>query len=153
MHLTLHVVGRRMPGWVQQGVDEYVRRLPRHWQFSVREIPQATGGSVDERTVREAENLLAGVPEKARVVALDNRGSAWSTVELAQQLEQWQGIGKPLSLLIGGPDGLHERCRQRADQQWSLSALTFPHPLVRIVVAEQLYRAHSLLNNHPYHRA
>ena len=102
---------------------------------------------------REAEALLAAIPEKAHVIALDNRGASWSTEQVAEQLERWQELGKSLVLLIGGADGLHPSVRQRADQMWSLSALTFPHPLVRVVLAEQLYRAQSLLDNHPYHRA
>jgi len=142
-----------MPAWVQQGVDDYSRRLPRHWRFSVREIAQATRGAVDARKSSEADNLLAALPDKAHVIALDNQGQAWSSEALARQLEQWQALGKPVAFLVGGPDGLHQRCLQRAEQSWSLSALTFPHPLVRVVVAEQLYRAHSLLSNHPYHRA
>ena len=90
---------------------------------------------------READALLAAIPEKAHVIALDNRGAGWSTEQVAEQLERWQALGKSLVLLIGGADGLHPRCRERADQMWSLSPLTFPHPLVRVVLAEQLYRA------------
>lgn len=102
--------------------------------------------------VREGERLLAHVAASDRVVALDERGQSWSTRKLAEQLEGWRSDGRDVALLIGGPDGLSDGCLERAEQRWSLSALTFPHMLVRVLVAEQMYRAHSLLTNHPYHR-
>jgi len=142
-----------MPAWVQSGASEYAKRLPKQWQFSVHEVPQAKLGSAAQNTQKEGEALLASVPERAHIIALDNRGKSWSTVELAKQLKSWQELGKPVSLLVGGPDGLDDVTYQRSDQQWSLSPLTFPHPLVRVVVLEQLYRAYSLTINHPYHRA
>ena len=101
----------------------------------------------------EGERILAAIPDNHHVVALDVKGKAWSTEQLAQQLAHWQADGRDVSLLVGGPDGLTDDCLQRANQRWSLSALTFPHPLVRIVMAEQLYRAWAVLQNHPYHRA
>ena len=142
-----------MPGWVQQASDDYSKRLPKRWQFQVREFQQAQGDSSDIIMSREADALLAVIPDKAHVIALDNRGSSWSTEQVAARLETWQELGKNLILLIGGADGLHPRCRERADQLWSLSPLTFPHPLVRVILVEQLYRAQSLLDKHPYHRA
>lgn len=142
-----------MPGWVQQASDDYSKRLPKRWQFQVREFQQAQGDSSDIIMSREADVLLSVIPDKAHVIALDNRGSSWSTEQVAARLETWQGLGKNLILLIGGADGLHPRCRERADQLWSLSPLTFPHPLVRVILVEQLYRAQSLLDKHPYHRA
>ena len=142
-----------MPAWVEQGVAEYSRRLPAHWRFTIREINQSTAGTPQLMLAQEAKSLLSAISDKSHVVALDNRGSALSTKALAGQLESWQGLGKPVVLLVGGPSGLHESCRQRADELWSLSPLTFPHPLVRVIVVEQLYRAFSILSNHPYHRA
>jgi len=153
MQLTLSAVGRKMPGWVQSGCDEYQKRLPKLWQFKIREIAQANLGSPALNVAKEGKALLAAVPPKAHIVALDNRGASWSTEELAKQLNGWQELGKPVGLLIGGPDGLDKETLSSAHQQWSLSALTFPHPLVRVLVIEQIYRAHSLLLNHPYHRA
>ena len=153
MQTTLFAVGRRMPAWVKTGTEEYTRRYPIHWNFRLREIGASAEQSADTAMARDADGLLGLVADKMHLVALDGRGSPWSTEQLAGQLERWQALGKPLGLCIGGADGLHERVRQRADQLWSLSALTLPHPLVRVVVAEQLYRAHSLLVNHPYHRA
>lgn len=160
MRLTLVAVGRRMPAWTVTGTEGYAKRLPAHWSFAIREVAQATGGDVATRTAREGEALLLAVdgPGSRRntpshVVALDERGRAHTTAALAARLESWQGLGRDVTLLVGGADGLHADVLARADERWSLSPLTFPHPLVRVVVVEQLYRAHSLLVGHPYHRA
>lgn len=142
-----------MPDWVQKGSDDYVRRLPARWKFNLREFAQAQASTPEVVMAKEADKILSAVADKSHVVALDNLGSAWSTEQLANQLRHWQTLGKDITLIIGGADGLHESVRQRADQQWCLSPLTFPHPLVRIILMEQLYRAQSLLDNHPYHRA
>lgn len=153
MQISVYAVGRKMPAWVQQASDEYVKRMPRRWQFTVREFPQAQGDTSDIIMAKEADALLDAIPDKAHVIALDNRGRSWDTSQVATQLESWQELGKSLIFLIGGADGLHPRCRERADQMWTLSPLTYPHPLVRVILVEQLYRAQSLLDNHPYHRA
>jgi len=153
MQLSLCAVGRKMPSWVQQASCEYEKRLPKHWQFAVREIPQANLGSPALNKAKEGDALRAATSEKAHIIALDNRGVSWSTKDLATQLQSWQELGKPVSLFIGGPDGLDDKALASSHQQWSLSALTFPHPMVRVLVIEQIYRAHSLLINHPYHRA
>ena len=142
-----------MPAWVQQASTDYEKRMPRRWQFTVREFAQAQGDSSDVIMAKEADALLSAIPHKAHVIALDNLGTPWSTKQVATQLESWQELGKSLVFLIGGADGLHQRCRDRANQMWSLSELTYPHPLVRVILSEQLYRAQSLLDNHPYHRA
>jgi len=160
MRLTLCAVGRKMPAWVTAGAGDYAKRLPASWSFEVREVPQASGGDVVGRTAREGDALLAALERAgahrrtaAHVVALDERGKAHTTAALAGRLEHWQALGRDIVLLVGGADGLHADVLARADERWSLSPLTFPHPLVRIVVIEQLYRAHSLLAGHPYHRA
>jgi len=142
-----------MPAWVSHAVGDYQKRLPRQWQFSVHEVAQANLGNTEKNKEKEARALLGCVPERAHIVTLDNRGQSWSTKALATELNRWQTLGKPVSLLIGGPDGLDDATFQRADQAWSLSPLTFPHPLVRVIVTEQIYRAYSLTINHPYHRA
>lgn len=142
-----------MPDWVQKGADDYIKRLPARWKFKFKEFAQEKASTPDIIMAKEADKILAAIPDKSHVVALDNLGSAWSTEQLAGQLGHWQTLGKDVTLLIGGADGLHESLRKRANQQWSLSALTFPHPLVRVILVEQLYRAQSLLDNHPYHRA
>lgn len=145
-----------MSDWVKAGYREYAGRLPRECALSLIEIPAGKRSPHADltRILRvEGERLLAAVPSGSRMIALDERGREWNTVELADRLTGWLRDGRDLSLLIGGPDGLDTPCQDRAEQLWSLSRLTLPHPLVRIVVAEQLYRAWSLLHHHPYHRA
>lgn len=155
MQIHLIAVGSKMPGWVEQGYQEFAKRLPVECSLKLVEIPAGKRGKnadIARLTREEGERTLAAIPKGARVVALDVKGKPWSTEQLAQQLHGWLGDGRDIALLIGGPEGLADACRERADLLWSLSPLTFPHPLVRIVVAEQLYRAWSILQNHPYHR-
>ncbi len=155
MRIRIIALGTKMPSWVEAGYDEYAKRLPRDWAVELVALPLAARGkSTSASTVmeKEADAMLAAIGKGDQVVALEVKGRPWSTEELAQQLGDWRMSGANYSLLIGGPDGLAQRCRDRADLQWSLSPLTLPHPLVRIVVIEQLYRAYSLLHNHPYHK-
>ena len=145
-----------MPAWVQAGYREYATRLPRECALNLIEIPagkRSPNADLTRLIRAEGERLQAAVPSGSRIIALDERGREWNTAELADQLTGWLREGRDLSLLVGGPEGLDAACRERAEQLWSLSRLTLPHPLVRVVVAEQLYRAWSLLRNHPYHRA
>jgi 23S rRNA (pseudouridine1915-N3)-methyltransferase len=153
MRAHLIAIGDRMPDWVQAGYAEYAKRLSRELPLQLVEI-STKGRSRDAARAMadEAAALLAAIPRDAHVVALDGRGKAWSSEDLAAQLERWRMQGRDLALLIGGPDGLAPAVLARADQRWSLGPATLPHPLVRIVVAEQLYRAVSQLGNHPYHR-
>ncbi|WP_417548860.1 23S rRNA (pseudouridine(1915)-N(3))-methyltransferase RlmH [Methylophaga sp.] len=156
MKLNLLAVGQKMPQWVTDGYNEYARRMPRECQLNLQEIAPAKrgkSGSAGQWIQEEGKRIMNALPENDYVVALEVGGRNWSTEQLANQLKNWQASGRDVSLLIGGPDGLANECQQRADQQWSLSNLTLPHPLVRIVVAEQLYRAWTVLQNHPYHRA
>lgn len=153
MQVSVHAVGKRMPAWVEQGVADYSKRLPTHWRFQIKEVMQAQASDAATEIQTEANLLLNAIDDKHHVVALDPTGKTFSTEQLAAELERWQGLGKPLTFIVGGPRGLHSSCLDRANQSLSLSALTFPHPLVRVVLVEQLYRAHTLLINHPYHRA
>lgn len=156
MKIHLLAIGVRMPDWVKTAYAEYAVRLPRECMLNLLEIAAGQRGPHADvaRIVRtEGERLLAAVPTGSRLIALDERGQQWSTAELAERLADWLREGRDLSLLVGGPDGLDAACRNRAERLWSLSRLTLPHPLVRVVVAEQLYRAWSLLHHHPYHRA
>jgi len=153
MSVALLSIGKRMPDWVSIGCNEYSKRLPSQWRFELKEFQQAKADTAELRMAAESKLLLNAVPEKSHLVALDNRGANWNTEQLAQQLQQWLEMGKPLTFMIGGPDGLHDDCRARANQLVSLSPFTFPHPMVRVIWLEQLYRAQSILNNHPYHRA
>ena len=155
MRISVLAVGTRMPAWVNEGVEEYSRRMPRELRLEWREIPLARrgrGAGVQQALAREGEQILRAIPDGDRVIALDVEGRALSTSELAAQLADWQMSGDNYSMLIGGPDGLSRACLARADRRWSLSSLTLPHPLVRIVLAEQLYRAWTITANHPYHR-
>ena len=156
MRLHLIAAGTRMPAWVDAGFEDYASRLPPECRLSLKEIPlgaSRAGGDAKKAMREEGEKMLAVLPEGARVVALDVRGKAFSTEELAAELNRWLQGGRDQALLVGGPDGLHPGCLAKAELKWSLSPLTLPHGLVRVVVAEQIYRAWSLLKNHPYHRA
>lgn len=147
-------MGKRPPSWIQDGYRDYAGRLPRAWRLELHEIPLAkdAGGGPAQRRDQEGERLLAAARE-ARLVALDRHGRAWSTEQLAQHLQRWASDGRDVALLIGGPEGLSDAVLARAETRWSLSTLTFPHTLARVIVAEQFYRAWSLLSKHPYHRA
>lgn len=156
MNIHLIAVGDKMPGWVQAGYGEYAKRLPAECALKLVEVaPGKRGKNADiARILRdEGERMLAAIPKGARVIALEVHGRDWSTEQLSDQLDGWLAGGQDIALLVGGPEGLADSCRARADQQWSLSPLTLPHPLVRVLLAEQLYRAWSLLRGHPYHRA
>ncbi len=155
MQINLIAVGTRMPAWVDEGYNDYARRLPRECALVLKPIPLGPRGKsrpLAHALHEEGRRMLAALDARQRVVALDVGGRSWSTAQLAQQLRDWLGAGEDVSLLVGGPDGLDESCLARAQQRWSLSPLTLPHPLVRVLLAEQLYRAWSLINGHPYHR-
>mgnify|MGYP001186432141 CR=1 FL=1 len=155
MQIHLISVGNRMPGWVKSGYDEYAKRLPRECELFLKEIPPGLRGKNCDvaRIIRdEGERMNAAIPVGSHIVALELSGKSLTTPELALSLNRWLEIGKPIALLVGGPDGLADSVKSKASEFWSLSPLTFPHPLVRIIVAEQLYRAWSILHNHPYHR-
>ncbi|WP_018138174.1 MULTISPECIES: 23S rRNA (pseudouridine(1915)-N(3))-methyltransferase RlmH [unclassified Thioalkalivibrio] len=156
MRLDLIAIGKCMPDWVAAGFDEYAGRLPRELNLNLQALAGPSGAkSMDTATLlrREGEILLKAIPEGARVILLDERGKGVDTKGVARRLADWQQDGRDVALVIGGAAGLDEAVRARAEWAWSLSPLTFPHMLVRVLVAEQLYRAWSLLNNHPYHRA
>ena len=144
-----------MPGWVQQGYDEYAKRLPRECELVLKEIAPGKRGKNSDvvRIIREeGERMIAAVGKDTHIVTLDVPGKPWSTPELAQAMKRWLESGQNVALLVGGPEGLSDEAKRLARESWSLSKLTFPHPLVRVIIAEQIYRAWSILNNHPYHR-
>ena len=156
MQLLVAAVGQRMPGWVSEAWTEYARRMPPGMTLSLREISLAKRGkNADTKrlTSIESKALYEAMPARARVIALDVRGRAWSTEKLATQMEMWMGDGRDVGFMIGGPEGIDAGIMQKADDRWSLGPLTLPHPLVRVVLAEQLYRAWTITQNHPYHRA
>ena len=145
-----------MPGWVVDAWAEYSRRMPPGLSLSLREIALAKRGkNPDTRRLMATEGkaLIEALPARARVIALHVSGEAWSTEQLAVNLENWMGEGRDVGFMIGGPDGISPEIMSKADQRWSLGPLTLPHPLVRVVLAEQLYRAWTITQNHPSHRA
>ncbi len=155
MNIHLLAVGTRMSGWIEQGFTEYARRLPPECRLQLVEISagrRGKGADLSRLMKQEGERMCAAIPRGALVVALELRGQAWDTLQLANKLKGWLQGGRDVALLVGGPEGLSPECLARADSAWSLSPLTLPHPLVRIVVAEQLYRSWSILQHHPYHR-
>lgn len=144
-----------MPSWVEEGFAEYAKRMPPESKFKLVEIAAGKRGKnsdIKRLTQQEGEKMLAAIPKGTKVVALDVLGKALSTEELAKELKGWQGSGQDIAILIGGPEGLADDCLKQAQQTISLSKLTLPHPLVRVVLAEQLYRATTLLKGHPYHK-
>lgn len=156
MKINLVTVGSRMPSWVDEGVAEYAKRLPPEFALSVTDVPlgkRGKGQDLEQAIRKEADALLAKVRPQDHVIALEVTGLQLSTEALAQRLAAIRMEGRNIVLFVGGPDGLGQSALHRADEKWSLSALTLPHPLVRIVLAEQIYRAWTLLNAHPYHRA
>lgn len=155
MHIRIIAVGNKMPSWVDAGYQEYAKRFSLPFSLELIEIPaeKRTKNSDIPRIIeREGKKILHVIKPSHRVIALDVKGKGWSTEQLAEQLILWQQEGQPCDFLIGGPDGLSNECLKNSEIKWSLSPLTLPHPLVRIVLAEQLYRSISILQNHPYHR-
>ncbi|MBE9548067.1 MAG: 23S rRNA (pseudouridine(1915)-N(3))-methyltransferase RlmH [Proteobacteria bacterium] len=154
MRLLVAAIGQKMPAWVEQGVQEYQKRFPRHLDFEIRALPlpsRQSGKPLERLQQKETESLLKASNGCFRI-ALDEKGKQWTTRNLAARLEDWQMQGEDIAFLIGGPDGLSAECLQACQQKWSLGLLTMPHPLVRVMLAEQLYRAWTITTNHPYHR-
>lgn len=155
MRIRLIATGRNMPGWVTEGYLEYARRMPAGFSLELREIPlgrRTRGADIVRMQRKEGEQMLAAIGPRDKVIAMEVNGRNWSTEKLADQLGCWHDLGENVSLLVGGPEGILPEISARSDLRWSLSALTLPHPMVRILIAEQLYRAWSILDNHPYHR-
>ena len=155
MKIKLLAVGTKMPTWVDSGFKEYAKRMPAELKTELVEIPINVRGRNPSSEPRENQGraLLKSIHDHDFVVALDVRGKPLTTEGLAVRLEEWQMSGQNLCLLIGGPDGMSADCIARANMRWSLSDLTLPHPMVRILVMEQLYRAWTINTNHPYHRS
>jgi len=155
MHIHLIAVGQRLDDWVNKGFAEYAKRLPPECRLNLIEIApnKRTRNSDITRIINEeGERIISAIPVRSTIIALDAGGIQWSTEQLSGKMKQWLGDGQDVSLLVGGPDGLSDRCKSMASVQWSLSKLTLPHPLVRVLLAEQIYRAWTVLKGHPYHR-
>ena len=155
MQLIVAAVGHKMPAWIDTGFQEYAKRMPPECRLVLKEIKpvdRATNTSAESVIAQERARIEAALPKTGRVIALDERGTAMTTLELSQQLSIWQQHGGDVSFVIGGADGLDAEFKQNADSLLRLSNMTLPHGLVRVMLAEQLYRAWSILKNHPYHR-
>lgn len=156
MHIRILAVGGRQPAWINDAFDDYASRLPRQWRFELKALPIAARGknrSAGTAIQAEGKSILAELNRGERMIALDERGGQCGSAALADKLGEWQADGRDLCFVIGGPDGLSPECVAAADRRWSLSKLTLPHGLVRVLLVEQLYRAWSLGAGHPYHRA
>lgn len=155
MKLIIVSVGNKMPDWITAGFNEYAKRMPREAKIELVELkpePRTTGKTTAQIMEAEAQRILAALPSGSLRIALDERGAQPTTRQLAAQMQDWLREGRDVALIIGGADGLHESVKNSAQHLLALSALTLPHAMVRVLLAEQLYRAHSLLHNHPYHR-
>jgi len=155
MKIRLLTITHKSPSWIQEGYREYAKRLPHSCSLELIEIPaekRSANADLKRLTEREGEKMLDAIKSNHLVIALDVKGQLMTTEQLAGQLAHWQQGGRNIDLLVGGPEGLSPDCLKKAEIAWSLSPLTFPHILVRLIVAEQIYRAWSMLNQHPYHR-
>jgi 23S rRNA (pseudouridine1915-N3)-methyltransferase len=154
--MKLHIisVGHKMPDWVETACAEYLKRMPREMNTEIIEIkPDKRGSGKNSEAVQESEaKRILEAAGKSYLIALDERGQEVTTLQLADKMTIWLAGGKDIALIIGGADGLHTSIKQKADWLWSLSKLTLPHGMVRILLTEQLYRAHTVIQNHPYHR-
>lgn len=155
MKLLIVAVGHKMPDWIAEGFNEYVKRMPPELRIELREIkPELRSGGRSAQSVMAAEKarIEAALPKQATLVMLDERGRDWTTMQLAETLPRWQEAAQDVAFVIGGADGLDPALKARADTLLRLSSLTLPHGMVRVLLAEQLYRAWTITQNHPYHR-
>lgn len=155
MKIRLLAVGQKMPKWVQQTFNDYNKRLPKNQQIELIEISPIHRGkttSINKAKELEGDNILSAIKPQEKLIVLDEHGKDITTQGIAQSIKGWQMNGFDVAILIGGADGISDAIKQKAFKTWSLSQLTFPHPLVRVIVIEQIYRAYSIIANHPYHR-
>lgn len=155
MKFLILSVGHKIPEWVTAGFMEYAKRMPREAKIELLELkpePRTSGKTPQQIMEAEAQRINAALPQGCMRIALDEHGASWTTRQLADKMGHWMGEGRDVAFIIGGADGLHESVKKSAQQLLALSAMTLPHAMVRVLLAEQLYRAHSLLHNHPYHR-
>jgi len=155
MKIRLLAVGQKMPKWVQQTFNDYNQRLPKNQQIELQEIApvhRSKTTNIHKAKQEEGNSIISVLKPQEKLILLDEFGKSLSTKSLAQSIKNWQMNSFDIAIVIGGADGVSEEVKQKAYQKWSLSLLTFPHPLVRVIMMEQLYRAYSLIANHPYHR-
>ena len=155
MQIDLLAVGKKMPAWIETGFKEYTKRLPKNINFKLVEINPSIRGknnSAENYKLKEEENINSSLAPNSLIIALDERGKTISSQLLAKKLQRWNDESQHISLIIGGADGLSNNIKNKANELWSLSEMTLPHGMVRVMVAEQIYRAWSITQNHPYHR-
>lgn len=154
MHIHILSVSQKVSPWVSEGFNTYLKRLPKEITLTLKEIPTANRAtnSLPKCLEQEAKLLMAAIPKQAHVIALDEHGVIWDSVLLADKMKLWHSQGQTICLLIGGPDGFDPSIKKLVHETWSLSKLTLPHALIRVILAEQIYRAWTILNKHPYHR-
>ena len=155
--LTIHLVavGEKMPSWVDQGFAEYQKRIRGRLSLKLIEVPAGKRGrnaNIERVIADEDQRLQSAIPSRCHRIALDRGGRALSTLQIVERMEQWLQDGEQVALLVGGPEGLSKQMLDSVNETWSLSALTFAHPIVRVLLAEQLYRCYSVLEGLPYHR-
>jgi 23S rRNA (pseudouridine1915-N3)-methyltransferase len=156
MQLVIAAVGHKMPSWIEDGFGEYAKRMPPECRILLKEIKpvERSGGRTAETVMaQERTKIEASIPKGSRIIALDERGRDLTTMQLSQHLQQWQQEGRDVTFVVGGADGLDSEFKKHADMLLRVSSLTLPHGMVRVLLAEQLYRAWSITQNHPYHRA
>ncbi len=156
MHINLIAIGNKMPAWIKAGYDEYAKRLPLDYRIQLIEIPtikRNKSSSLTQLNAQEGSKLLAAVETSGPIISLDRQGRLLSTEEWVKKLLHWHDHCAHINVLVGGPEGLSDDCLKKSQEVVSLSALTFPHPLVRVILAEQIYRAWSIITHHPYHRS
>ena len=156
MKIILLAVGTKMPSWVTEAFTDYQKRFPPEMKLVLEEIPpvKRNGKKSDNKAKeQEAKLIIEALPKKAYIVALDERGKQYTSLEMGDKVGKWQNLGMDVVLIVGGPNGLTDEVRNKANELWSLSKLTLPHPLVRVFLAETIYRGYSIFANLPYHRA
>lgn len=155
MRINLVAIGQKMPSWITEGYKEYAQRMPHECSVNLIEVAaEKRSKNTDLKSVvnKEGKRLLAAIPKNALIIAMQITGQPWSTEQLSDHMQDWMHDGRDIALLVGGPEGLADSCSQQADLSWSLSPLTLPHPMVRVIISEQLFRAWSIIKKHPYHR-
>ena len=155
MRIHLIAVGKKMPEWVNSGFSEFSKRMPPELQINLVEITPSVRNKttpIEKSIKEEGKRIQSAIPSNSRLIVLDEKGKKFSSIELSKKMEEWFPQGQDIAIVIGGADGIDDRIKQQANETWSLSSFTLPHALVRVVVAEQLYRGWSILKGHPYHR-
>ena len=155
MRIHLIAVGKKMPEWVNIGYSEFSKRMPPELQIKLIEITPSVRNKatpIEKNIKEEGERIQSAIPSNSRLIVLDEKGKNFSSVDLSKKMESWLPMGQDISIVIGGADGVDNVIKQQAVEKWSLSSFTLPHALVRVVIAEQLYRGWSILKGHPYHR-